>query len=122
MQGVSRIRPDGRSREGSVVLLNPSTLLPTSANGAWVQGESAVLSLARRREATVVIDDRDARRAAKAMGLNLIGTLGVIIRARKERQIDSAAQVLRDLRNCGFRLDEALVAEALRQAVGETPA
>ncbi|MBI2569493.1 MAG: DUF3368 domain-containing protein [Candidatus Schekmanbacteria bacterium] len=94
-------------------------ITPAVAEWSLGHGESAVISLALRRMATVMIDDRDARRAAKALGVPLIGTLGVVIRARAEGRIASASEVLRQVSGRGFRLDDALVAEALYSAFGE---
>ena len=84
-------------------------------------GETAVLSLAldRGATATAVIDDREARAAARVLGVRLIGTLGVVIRARRDNRIPAAASVIADLRRVGLRLDDALVRQALRQFVGE---
>lgn len=83
------------------------------------RGESAVLCLAARCCATAILDDRDARRAAKTMGLNALGTLGVVLRARAEGRIESASVTLRALQHQGMRLDDRLVATALRDAFGE---
>jgi uncharacterized protein len=77
------------------------------------------LSLALDRGATAVIDDREARAAARVLGVRLIGTLGVVIRARREDRIPAAALVIANLRRVGLRLDDALVRQALRQFVGE---
>lgn len=82
-------------------------------------GETAVLSLALDRGATAVIDDREARAAARVLGVSLIGTLGVVIRARRDNRIPAAASVMADLRRVGLRLDDALLRQALRQFVGE---
>jgi uncharacterized protein len=83
------------------------------------RGESAVLCLAAQHGATAVLDDRDARRAAKTMGLDVLGTLGVVLRARAEGRIESASVTLKALQHHGMRLDERLVATALRDAFGE---
>lgn len=82
-------------------------------------GETAVLSLALERRATAVIDDREARAAARSLGVRLIGTLGVVIRARREGRIPSVASVFADLQRVGFRLDDALLRQALQQFTGE---
>jgi predicted nucleic acid-binding protein len=99
--------------------------VPTSVPSAIAEwglgrGESAVLSLARERGGTAVIDDRDARRAAAALRISCIGTIGVVLRARVERRIDSAALVFRQLRARGLYFDDELVAAALRKTVGES--
>ena len=78
-----------------------------------------MLSLALERRATAIIDDREARAAARALGGRFIGKLAVVIRARRERRIPSAASVIADLRRAGLRLDDSLVREALQQFLGE---
>lgn len=83
------------------------------------RGESAVLTLARQRGATAIIDDRDARRAASSLGVALLGTLGVVLRARAEKRIQEAAPVLKELRKIGLHLDETLIALALERSFGE---
>lgn len=90
--------------------------------GEWGlgRGESSVLALAEKRRATAVVDDRDARRAAASFGLQLLGTLGVVLRARAEKRIAAAAPVLKELRRFGLRLNDALIAAALEETFGET--
>ena len=83
-------------------------------------GETAVLSHALTYSGwKVVIDDGAARRCARALDIPLIGTLGVIIRARQVGLITSAAPLLKELQTHGFRLDEWIVREALLKTVGE---
>jgi predicted nucleic acid-binding protein len=53
------------------------------------------------------------------MGLNVLGTLGVVLRARAEGRIESASDTLKALQHHGMRLDVRLVATALRDAFGE---
>ena len=72
-------------------------------------GETAVLSLSLDRRATAIIDDREARAAARVLGCRFIGTLAVVIRARREGRIPSAASVIADLRRAGLRLDDSIV-------------
>lgn len=85
-------------------------------------GETAVLALAMERApATVVIDDAAARSCAKAMGIEAIGTLGVVLRARKKTIIPSAAGVLNALRGAGLWLDDNTIRAALK-GVGESSA
>lgn len=82
-------------------------------------GETGVLSHAMSIGATAVLDDGKARAAARVLGVNLIGTLGIVLNARRKGRIDSAAAVLQALRNAGMRLDDVTIAEALAQSVGE---
>jgi predicted nucleic acid-binding protein len=84
-------------------------------------GETAVLSLARSDPGSRAgVDDAAARSCARTLGISAIGTLGVVLGARRTGRIPSASEVLRALRAAGFRLDTAVVARALEQVCGET--
>jgi predicted nucleic acid-binding protein len=51
-------------------------------------GETQVITNARRHGADrVVLDDLEARRGAKAMELKVIGTLGIVARAKRAGRI-----------------------------------
>ncbi|MGH8609218.1 MAG: hypothetical protein ACREX9_17925 [Gammaproteobacteria bacterium] len=49
-----------------------------------------------------MVVDRDARRAARALGVSAIGTLDVVLAARRDGRVVSAAEVFRDLRRTGL--------------------
>ncbi len=82
-------------------------------------GETAVISAALSRGAFAVIDDKEARDAAKALKVDFVGTLGVVLLARKEGRLERAAEVIRRLQEVGLRLDNRLVREALRRFANE---
>jgi predicted nucleic acid-binding protein len=71
------------------------------------------------RKWIAVLDDGSARRCARSLSLHVTGTLAVVLLAKQYGLIDSAAQVLYDLRGAGFRLDDATIREALARTVGE---
>jgi predicted nucleic acid-binding protein len=82
-------------------------------------GETAVLALTlEHMPATAIVDDASARAAARALGLPVIGTLGVVIRAKLRGLVPSAANIIADLRVAGLFLDERNVRDALKQ-IGE---
>ena len=81
-------------------------------------GETAVLALAAERKLTAVLDDAAARTCAKALGIDVVGTLGVVLRAKRKAIIPSAADVLKALRTAGLYLDDQVVRTAL-EGVGE---
>lgn len=82
-------------------------------------GETQVIAHALAHNAgRVVIDDLEARRCAKAMGLEIIGTLGIIGRAKVMGLIDLAEPVVRRLRETGLYVSDELVQRLLRE-VGE---
>jgi predicted nucleic acid-binding protein len=83
-------------------------------------GETAVLAVAiERGPATAVLDDAPARTCAKALGVEVIGTLGVVLRAKRKGVIPSAANLLKLLRAAGLWLDDSAIRTAL-EGVGET--
>ncbi|MDN5935185.1 MAG: DUF3368 domain-containing protein [Nitrosospira sp.] len=69
----------------------------------------------------MVVDDKAARRCASALGLRRIGTLGVVVRAWHQGQIDSAAEVFRSLVDAGLHVDDATVRAVLEQIEPRTP-
>lgn len=77
-------------------------------------GETAVLALAlERAPCTAVLDDAAARTCAKAFGIPMIGTLGVVLRAKKRGLIPLAADVLKGIRAAGLHLDDRTIRLAL---------
>ncbi len=83
-------------------------------------GETAVISVAMERGAcTTVLDDAQGRKCARSMGLPVIGTLGVVLRAKRMGHVESATSVLKDLRNVGLYLDDTTIAIALQRSTGE---
>ena len=82
-------------------------------------GETAVISYAiANARWTAILDDGAARRCARSFSVPVKGSLGIILMAKKRGLIDSAASVLESLRQRGFRLDEKLIADALKE-IGE---
>ena len=55
----------------------------------------------------------------KAVGIDVVGTLGVVLRAKKKALIPSAADVLKALCLAGLRLEDEMVRSVLG-GVGET--
>jgi predicted nucleic acid-binding protein len=80
------------------------------------RGETEVLALAMERAQSVaVVDDAAARRCARTFQVPIIGTLGIVVRARRQGRIDSAAEVLHSLRDAGLWLHDTVVSSVLDQ-------
>jgi predicted nucleic acid-binding protein len=76
-------------------------------------GEAGVLSLAARLQADLVlIDDRDARKAAQAGGLAVSGTIGVLDRAASRGLVDLRS-AFDALRNTNFRIAPSILDRVL---------
>ncbi|MEW6127050.1 MAG: DUF3368 domain-containing protein [Acidobacteriota bacterium] len=69
-------------------------------------GEREVLSLATQvSHSLALLDDALARQHAKLLNIPFTGTLGVLLRAKKEGHLNLIAPVLNQLDNLRFRLD-----------------
>lgn len=81
------------------------------------RGEAEAIVLALQTEASqVLLDEREGRRVAKSLGLNVTGVLGVLLRAQREGQLASLQKAMDDLRKrAGFRIEAALYADLLTQ-------
>ena len=80
-------------------------------------GEAETIVLAKELQADrVVMDDLDARRFARRIGLELIGTLGLLLLARLEGKIISLHQEIERLEAVGFRAAAELVERLLLEA------
>ena len=84
------------------------------------EGEAESIALAVEIKADVIfLDERDARRAARSMGLKVLGTVGILIWARRTGRLPELRKELDALQENGrFRLSSSLVERALRE-VGE---
>lgn len=67
-------------------------------------GEVEVMLLAMQspKADLVIIDDNAAKKTAKFLGLKVTGTLGVILKAKRNGLIPSVRPILTDLENIGF--------------------
>ncbi|MFN4033969.1 MAG: DUF3368 domain-containing protein [Fimbriimonadales bacterium] len=80
-------------------------------------GERAVLEQALTLgEVQVVSDDLVARRAALRLGLTPIGTIGILLMAKRVGAIASVSEYLRALRAMGMYLSETLIERVLAEA------
>lgn len=81
------------------------------------KGEASAIALALEiPDSTVILDDDKARKVAEKLGLELTGTLGVIVKAKLTGKVNSLKPYLSRLKSAGFRLSEELEKEALKEA------
>jgi len=55
------------------------------------------------------MDEQKGRNVAKRLGLNVTGTIGILLKAEKLHLIDSTYEKIRDLKGKGFYLSDALL-------------
>jgi predicted nucleic acid-binding protein len=87
-------------------------------HGDLGQGEAQVIAQCVGGSRWAVLDDRAARRCAVAHDVPVIGTLGVVLRAKKNRKIESARPLVKELIAAGMFLDDSYVDRVLA-GVGE---
>ncbi|MFZ2535678.1 DUF3368 domain-containing protein [Methanothrix sp.] len=82
------------------------------------EGESETIALAIERCPDIVfLDESDARKKARAYGLNISGVIGILIRAEKEGKISSLKEELDRLRNdSGFWIGEDAYQNAIHSS------
>ena len=91
------------------------TLLPLVTHLG--DGEKEVLALGLETEnALLILDDRDARRYARALELEIIGTLGLLLWAKERGILDAVRPVLDRLQLLGFRLNARTRQMVLKRA------
>lgn len=64
----------------------------------------------------VVIDDNTAKKTAKYLGLKVTGTIGVLLRAKREGIIPEISSVLEKMKKNGFYISEGLEQMIMEQA------
>jgi predicted nucleic acid-binding protein len=84
-------------------------------------GESEAISLALETEARLVLlDERPARRLAQALHLPVMGTLGILLAAKRRRLLTALRPCLDALLQHDFRVASSLYEDALRAAGEDT--
>ncbi len=80
-------------------------------------GEAESIQLALEQNARLlIIDDRKGRSAAKSRGIQVIGTGGILISAKKAGFLSKVSPVLDELASAGYRLSPQLCERILELA------
>lgn len=81
------------------------------------RGESEAITLALQVKADwILLDEREARKVCKSMGLRVTGVIGIILKAWENGKIDSLNEVLDDLiNNAGFRIKKSFYEKILAE-------
>ena len=98
---------------------NAINVEPQIAGWDLGNGESEVLSWAAKHPGyEAILDDLEARKCARSIGVPLRGTIGIILLARERGLIPKAAPLARTLVDAGLRFDVKWL-EAALELVGE---
>lgn len=96
-----------------VEVCNPKVSFQEPMNGLSI-ADLEVLSLAKERRAVVLMDDLAGRIHAKASGLQVIGTLGIVELAAK-RGFLSLEEAIERLRKTNIRITEELYRQVIER-------
>jgi len=80
------------------------------------EGEAAAIALAHELKLKVILDDRAGRSAAKQFGVPVLGTIGLLVIAKKRGLVRAVRPLVENLELHGFYMTEALKQEVLRLA------
>ena len=73
--------------------------------------------LAREQKADlVIIDDDAAKKTAIFLGLNVTGTLGVLLKAKREGYLEKVEPVINELLRDGLFISDTVKSYVLREA------
>ena len=79
------------------------------------EGEAEAIALALELEnVLLILDDKKARRVAQQMGMKVIGTVGMLLRAKRQGVIAEVKPLLLKLTEANFRISQGIIQEALR--------
>jgi len=81
-------------------------------------GEAEAIVLAKEKSYRIVLDDLEARAVGKNLGLRIIGTIGLLVTAKRRGLIPNLSSLLDRLETVNFRISKTLRREAL-EMVGE---
>ena len=99
-----------------------NSVAESSTIGVWLvsdlgKGELETMALAlEHQEKVVILDDALARRIARAAGLEVWGTLRVLLEAKKMGMIPAVTSVIDDLRDSGMWISDDIRQRILKLA------
>ena len=97
---------------------DPKHIPPALAEARLDEGERSTLALALARATVVLVDERRGRACAADLGLPVVGTLGLLVRAREIGILYRVRSLVDALIASGYFLSQPLIDRTLA-SVGE---
>ncbi len=105
--------------DGFIALADDPPAVPESVLQTGLdRGERDSIALGLEMSAVILMDEKRGRRVATALGLHVVGTVGLLLRAREEGTLSPLRPVLERLQESGYFLSNALI-EKLLAGLGE---
>ncbi|AIY89564.1 hypothetical protein GACE_0512 [Geoglobus acetivorans] len=81
------------------------------------EGEAEAIVLALEESADLILlDDYEARRVARSFGLSVTGTVGILVRAKREGKVECLEDEIEKLMKTGFWLNRELYERILAES------
>lgn len=91
-------------------------LLVQELRGDLHEGETQAIALASELSAMLLIDELQGRQVAQERGVQVVGTMGILLQAKRAGLIQRVQPSIDHIRNHGYALSNALIAQVLRLA------
>jgi predicted nucleic acid-binding protein len=83
------------------------------------RGEAEVITLGLEKQAKLIlIDELTGRKVAESLNLNIIGTVGILIRAKEKGDISAVRPFIEEMIRKGIRYNQRFI-ESILQKIGE---
>ena len=80
-------------------------------------GEVEVMILGKEEDATLlIVDDKNAKKHAKYLGFNVTGTLGVLLKAKREGHIEAIKPLIDKMISKNIYISSKIIALCLKEA------
>lgn len=79
-------------------------------------GEANAIILASKLQTGLLIDEKLGRNTAKKLNIPIIGTAGVLVLAKKKKNIKKVKPIIEHLKKAGYYMSHELISEVLRIA------
>lgn len=81
------------------------------------EGEAAAIALAVERKAPLLLlDELEGRRVAEYHGIRIVGTLGILLEAKRAGHVSAVGPLVESLEQANFHMSAALKARVLKLA------
>ncbi len=104
-----------------VPAVDPSPLLASLRTGLDLGEAAAIVVALRERADVVLIDERKGRDVARRTGLEVLVTLGLLLRAKRAGLVAAIRPLLDELVRHGFWITDAVRERVLAAALEDTP-
>ena len=104
----------GRQIPPWIKVTTPSSKLDKGLSSVLDPGEATSIALASEIDnALLIIDEMKGRKVANQLGLQITGSLGVLVVAKENGHIDRVKPILEKLERTNFRISQRLISKVL---------